>query len=84
MISINYPDFANPSPHSSYLSTDILAVVLPDNTSSLLSQCMAGTLGGFTGAFIMNPVDIIRSRIQVFSYNAVNALVPHLTDNFDL
>lgn len=47
------------------ISTDILAVVMPANTSSLLTQCIAGTLGGFTGAFIMNPVDIIRSRIQV-------------------
>ncbi|KAJ6641643.1 Solute carrier family 25 member 44 [Pseudolycoriella hygida] len=44
---------------------DLLDVILPENTSSLLSQCIAGTLGGFAGAVIMNPVDIIRSRIQI-------------------
>lgn len=48
-----------------HLSTDILDVILPEKTSSLLSQSIAGTLGGFTGALIMNPVDVIRSRIQV-------------------
>jgi len=44
---------------------DILDKVLPENTSSLLSQCIAGTLSGFTGAILMNPIDIIRSRVQV-------------------
>jgi solute carrier family 25, member 44 len=39
--------------------------VCPDWVSHLAIQCVAGSFGGFTTTIITNPLDIVRSRLQV-------------------
>uniref|UniRef100_A0A1L8DZY3 Putative mitochondrial carrier protein n=1 Tax=Nyssomyia neivai TaxID=330878 RepID=A0A1L8DZY3_9DIPT len=48
-----------------HLYQDQLYKVLPDWTSHLLVQCIAGSFGGFTTTIITNPLDILRARLQV-------------------
>lgn len=42
-----------------------LNALLGRDTSSLMIQCVAGTLAGFTTTLITNPMDTIRARLQV-------------------
>uniref|UniRef100_A0A2A4J4L7 LIM zinc-binding domain-containing protein n=1 Tax=Heliothis virescens TaxID=7102 RepID=A0A2A4J4L7_HELVI len=42
-----------------------LLKIAPSWVSTLLIQCAAGTLGGFTTTFLTNPLDIVRARLQV-------------------
>ncbi|XP_053622454.1 solute carrier family 25 member 44 isoform X2 [Plodia interpunctella] len=44
---------------------DELYRVCPAWVSTLLIQCAAGTLGGFTTTVLTNPLDIVRARLQV-------------------
>lgn len=44
---------------------DELLKIAPSWVSTLLIQCAAGTLGGFTTTFLTNPLDIVRARLQV-------------------
>ncbi|XP_013196611.1 solute carrier family 25 member 44 [Amyelois transitella] len=44
---------------------DELYRVSPAWVSTLLIQCVAGTLGGFTTTILTNPLDIVRARLQV-------------------
>ncbi|KAJ2942239.1 hypothetical protein O0L34_g15786 [Tuta absoluta] len=44
---------------------DELIKISPSWVSTLLIQCAAGTLGGFTTTILTNPLDIVRARLQV-------------------
>ncbi|KAI5635912.1 mitochondrial carrier protein domain-containing protein [Phthorimaea operculella] len=44
---------------------DELIKISPAWVSTLLIQCAAGTLGGFTTTILTNPLDIVRARLQV-------------------
>jgi solute carrier family 25, member 44 len=48
-----------------YEFADELIKVCPDWVSHLAIQCVAGSFGGFTTTIITNPLDIVRSRLQV-------------------
>ncbi|GAB0094874.1 Solute carrier family 25 member 44 [Sergentomyia squamirostris] len=48
-----------------HLYQDQLYRILPDWSSHLLVQCIAGSFGGFTTTLITNPLDILRARLQV-------------------
>ncbi|CAH1788945.1 unnamed protein product [Owenia fusiformis] len=43
----------------------LLADVAPDNVPRLALQCIAAPMGGVSCAFLTNPLDIVRARIQV-------------------
>lgn len=44
---------------------DQLVRIAPSGTSALLLQCVAAPLGGVTTVFLTNPLDIVRTRLQV-------------------
>lgn len=48
-----------------HMYQDELFRVCPPYISTLLIQCVAGSMGGFTTTIITNPLDIIRARLQV-------------------
>uniref|UniRef100_A0A1B0CHC3 Putative carrier protein n=1 Tax=Lutzomyia longipalpis TaxID=7200 RepID=A0A1B0CHC3_LUTLO len=48
-----------------HLYQDQLYKILPNWSSHLLVQCIAGSFGGFTTTLITNPLDILRARLQV-------------------
>ncbi|XP_039281789.1 solute carrier family 25 member 44-like isoform X2 [Nilaparvata lugens] len=50
---------------------DQLVLMLPEDVSHLLVQCIAGTLGGFTTTLLTNPMDTIRARLQVQRTNSI-------------
>ncbi|KAK9879436.1 hypothetical protein WA026_006506 [Henosepilachna vigintioctopunctata] len=47
------------------LYQDYLFAIAPDWVSHLLIQTISGTLGGFSTVVITNPLDIVRTRMQV-------------------
>ncbi|XP_046686254.1 solute carrier family 25 member 44 [Homalodisca vitripennis] len=48
-----------------HLYQEELEKLFPPDTSHLMIQCVAGTLGGFTTTLITNPMDTMRARLQV-------------------
>ncbi|KAG8248473.1 hypothetical protein J6590_039653 [Homalodisca vitripennis] len=47
-----------------FLTAEELEKLFPPDTSHLMIQCVAGTLGGFTTTLITNPMDTMRARLQ--------------------
>ncbi|RDD39025.1 Solute carrier family 25 member 44 [Trichoplax sp. H2] len=52
---------------------DLLSKFIPPNTPHLVAQATAGATAGITSAVLINPVDVIRTRMQVLDTKSIIA-----------